>query len=363
MQQPDQFATWQTQFADERVRLLTALGELTAGGVVEQVQHIGATSVPGLWAVPCIDIGLSVWPFPLQAQQQEALRELGYELIAGEEKVFEQRFAQASGTSQLFVTEAGSDRWTNYLLLRDYLRDTDSARRLFSAQKQTYASASTAYTQWKAQILPQLVEAAQVWWVNRQSFEAVESIATELKDDPGFWAISSGWALDLYLGRVTRVHHDVDVVVGYADQLALRQHLSDRGWKLVTPFEGRQEPWPPHMLLRLPRQQVHAHRDGAFIDFQLSDLSHGLWRYRRDPAIVRQLDRAVLRTEQGISFLAPELILLFKSKNTAWNKRERPQDQMDFENVHSQLEPERRAWLRWALLATDPAHRWIDQLG
>ena len=69
MHQPDQFATWQAQFAAERVRLLQTLGELTSGGVVEQAQHIGATSVPGLWATPCIDVGLSVWPFPLQAQQ------------------------------------------------------------------------------------------------------------------------------------------------------------------------------------------------------------------------------------------------------------------------------------------------------
>jgi len=129
----------------------------------------------------------------------------------------------------------------------------------------------------------------------------------------------------------------------------------------VTPFEGRLEPWPPHMLLELPRHQVHAHRDGAFIDFLLSDLSDGFWHYRRDPAVVRQLDRTVLRTTQGIPFLAPECVLLFKSKNTS-NKPERAQDQIDFDAAYTHLEPERRAWLRWALLATEPMHPWIDQL-
>jgi hypothetical protein len=32
------------------------------------------------------------------------------------------------------------------------------------------------------------------------------------------------------------------------------------------------------------------------------------------------------------------------------------------ERVYRRLEPERRAWLLWALLATDPEHMWIKQL-
>jgi GrpB-like predicted nucleotidyltransferase (UPF0157 family) len=362
MHQPDLYATWQAQFADEKVRLLRALGGLADSGVVEQIQHIGATNVPGLWASPCIDIGLSVWPFPLTAQHRAALQDLGYKLSVGEESADEQRFRHVSGTFQLFVAEAGTDRWTNYLLLLDYLREADSARQLFSAHKQAHAADPAAYAQMKAQIFPQLVAAAQAWWVDRQSFEAVESVAAELKDYPGFWAVSSGWALDLYLDRVTRVHHDVDVVVNRAEQLALQQHLSGRGWKFVTPFEGKLEPWPPYMTLELPRHQVHALREEAFIDFQLTPLQQSIWHYRRAPNIVRHLDRAVLRSVGGIPFLAPEVVLLFKSKNTS-DKQERPQDQIDFEAVCSHLEPERRAWLRWALLATSAEHPWIEKLG
>ncbi len=361
MLQPDLFATWQAQFTAERVRLLQALGELTAGGVTEQIQHIGATSVPGVWASPCIDVGLSVWPFPLSVQHQAALQDLGYELIAKEENTSEQCFTHSSNAFRLFIAEAGSDQWTNYVLLRDYLRETASARQLFSAQKQEHATAPIAYRQLKAQILPQLVEAAHSWWINRQSFDNVETVATELRGYTGFWAISSGWALDLYLGQVTRVHHDVDVVVSQNDQLTLRQYLSGQGWELMTPFEGKSERWPPYMTLELPRHQVHAHRGEEFIDFLLALIQHQIWHYRRRPNIVRHLDRAVLQTAGGISFLAPEVVLLFKSQNTS--NRARPQDQIDFEQVGPHLEPERRAWLRWALLATDPEHAWIERLG
>jgi hypothetical protein len=69
-----------------------------------------------------------------------------------------------------------------------------------------------------------------------------------------------------------------------------------------------------------------------------------------------------LRAESGIPFLAPELVLLFKSKNTSATQTDRSKDQLDFERVCPHLDPERRAWLRWALLATDPAHPWIDRL-
>jgi hypothetical protein len=149
----------------------------------------------------------------------------------------------------------------------------------------------------------------------------------------------------------------VDVAISRADQLTLYDYLRARGWTLLTPFDEQLWPWPPHMRLEPPRHQVHALRDGAFIDFLLTDLEGGVWRYRREPTIIRELGRARLRSADGIPFLAPELVLLFKSKNTSG--RERGKDQTDFQEVYTRLEPERRAWLRWALLATEPAHPWL----
>ena len=66
------------------------------------------------------------------------------------------------------------------------------------------------------------------------------------------------------------------------------------------------------------------------------------------------------RTAAGLPYLAPELALLFKSKNTG--NRPRPEDQADFERACPLLDPEQRAWLRWALAAVDPGHVWIDAL-
>jgi hypothetical protein len=54
------------------------------------------------------------------------------------------------------------------------------------------------------------------------------------------------------------------------------------------------------------------------------------------------------------------VVLLYKSKTTSG--KERSKDKADFEEVYLRLEPERRGWLRWALLAVDPSHPWIERL-
>jgi len=51
-----------------------------------------------------------------------------------------------------------------------------------------------------------------------------------------------------------------------------------------------------------------------------------------------------------------------RRKDIYTRSKERSKDQADFENVYAHLEAERRAWLRWALLATEPAHPWIERL-
>jgi hypothetical protein len=54
------------------------------------------------------------------------------------------------------------------------------------------------------------------------------------------------------------------------------------------------------------------------------------------------------------------LVLLFKSKNTS--SHDRSKDQSDFEKTFPHLEPERRAWLYWALVVTTLDHPWIRDL-
>jgi GrpB-like predicted nucleotidyltransferase (UPF0157 family) len=343
---------WEQEYYAERARLIETLGKITQGGVIESIQHIGATSVPGLKSSNCVDIAIEVWPFPVQESVRSKLQMMGYQAMEDSPSSSTQRFRHESGLSVLYLFDPGGDDWLNFTLLSDYLRHTSEACEQVSAKK-----ADTALD--KSALFASLLPDAHKWWIEYYGFSPLEKITDEFKDASFEWYVSSGWALDLFLGRVGRVHHDVDIIISYRSQMELQKYLTERGWKLLTPFEKRLEPWQPYVTLELPRHQIHAHRDNQFIDLLLTDMDT-VWRYRREPSILRAKEKMSLKSERGIPYLAPELVLLFKSKNTS--DRERSQDQTDFERAFSHLEPERRAWLYWAVTATSPEHSWVQQL-
>lgn len=353
---------WNEQYRRERALLLEALGDMVDGGRVERIEHIGTTSIPGLYGHQSLDLALAVWPYPLDGAALEALAVLGYKPEPATVEGDEQRFRHADKKIQLSVLEAESAGWQNYLLIRDYLRHNKEVQHSLSELRLGWESNSEVveYQALMKGWFDLILRDAHRSWIEREGFEPLRAVAKELQGFSGSWYVGGGWALDLFLGQVTRVHHDVDVSVSRADQLTLQQHLAARGWKLATPYEGRLHPWPMHMRLELPRHQVHAHRESSFIDFLLTDFESGVWRYRREPHIIRDMGRVGLRSTEEIPFLAPELVLLFKSRNTS--NKERDKDESDFEGVYKQLEPERRAWLRWALIALNPSHPWLMNL-
>jgi len=339
------------QFEAERIRLMEVLGHITDGGIIETIQHIGSTSVPGLHGSGCVDLGASVWPFPLETGPRSKLEAMGYKAVDGfNEKL--QFFRHESGMYQLFFAEAGTEDWFNLVVVRDLLIHNDGVRDDVSAKK-----SSGDFD--KSKLFPQMIQAGHKWWIEHNGFSPLEMVIDELKDAEFQWMVAGGWAMDLFLGSVHRVHHDVDIIVERDAQLDMQKYLLEHDWKLITPFEKRLEPWPLHMRIELPRHQAHALRDDGFIDLLLTEMGD-VWKYRREPSILRSKDRMSMNTESGIPYLSPELVLLFKSRNTSG--KDRSKDQSDFKNVLPHLDPERRAWLRWALIATNPEHQWIEQL-
>ncbi len=344
-------------------QLLTTLGHLTEGGPICSGAHIGATSVPELAANSVLDLMLVIEPFPLAATQIAELQSLGYRPAEAAPWSKAQRFVHDDG-HRLFVHHWADHGWNDQLLVRDYLRHHEVARRRYLAVKIAHSDEGEPDA-WKTLFFSQLSADARGWWVAHENFSTLHTLVADLADLSVPWHISSGWALDLFLGEVTRYHEDVDIIIDRQDQLVLQQHLADRGWRWVTPLDHKLEPWPPHMRLELPRHQAHAHHlradgENGFFDCLFTDFVGDIWRYRREPSIVQTMERAFLTTADGLRYLAPELVLLFKSRNTG--PHDRSKDQRDFERVLPALDAQRRAWLRWALLVTVPEHPWLVQL-
>jgi hypothetical protein len=330
-------ATIEAEFEAERARLIAALGYIIDGGVIENVRYM-----PPLGdRPPCrFEIGAAVWPFPLEGKPAKSLAALGFVENPAESTPHIARFRRPEDDVALAVMDGGEPEWAAYRALSIYLQEHPSDLNLISAET--------------------IQEQARSWWLESQGFTPLLDWIAELNSYPGNWCVASGWAVDLFLGRVTRLHGDLDIAIPRNEQLHMQSYLTDRGWRMLAPNEGKLEPWPTGFRLELPRHQAHGPRDEQFLDLLFSEIEGDLWRFRRNQSIVRTMDRAIMRTADGIPYLAPEIVLLFKSRNHAEDRRTK--DREDFMKVLPLLEPERRAWLQWALTVLDPGHPWIELL-
>jgi hypothetical protein len=192
-------------------------------------------------------------------------------------------------------------------------------------------------------------------------FAPIRSAARVMASFPHPWFVSGGWAIDLFLNKVTRPHSDIEIGLFREDQRALRDQLA--GWRLtksdLLPEGGVWVPWNADDWVAPPRFQVQAWEsegDEPAYDFFLNDTVEGAWSFRRTPAITRPIEEIVLRTPDGIPFLAPEIQLAFKGKY------QRPKDEQDFTLALPRLSAAQRMWLTMALKASYGNHVWIARL-
>src|SRR6266705_2946461 len=92
------------------------------------------------------------------------------------------------------------------------------------------------------------------------------------------WWVAGGWALDLFLGRETRRHADLDVALLRRDQHELHRTLE--GWDLRYSAAGRLRPWPAGLSLELPVHGIWARRPGGshwFCEFLLNEDDGERW--------------------------------------------------------------------------------------
>jgi hypothetical protein len=169
------------------------------------------------------------------------------------------------------------------------------------------------------------------------------------------WWISGGRALELHVGRSWRDHDDTDVGVPRRDVAGVRMVLD--GWDIHVAAAGRLDPWRGQELrpdLHQNNLWCRRHPTGPWcLDVTIAEGDSEAWVYRRDPRIRIQWGQAVLRTTGGVPYLAPELQLLFKSKDP------RPKDDVDARQVIPELGGRQRR--RLARLLPEN-HRWQQLL-
>src|SRR5690349_16504078 len=81
-------------------------------------------------------------------------------------------------------------------------------------------------------------------------------VVARMRSFPAAWWIAGGWAIDLFLGRVTREHSDLEIGIWRDDQPKIQSIFPERKWAKVV--EKSWEPWRSEEHLEPPVFQIKA---------------------------------------------------------------------------------------------------------
>jgi len=153
---------WIRYFEDEKNIIKKKIGKY-----VNVVEHIGSTAVPGMDAKPIIDIAAAVDYIDHVNECITPLREIGFN-YKGENGI-QDRHLFFKGLPRvyfhLFLLPANSERWHNYILFRDIIRNDDSLAHDYSRLKQElsaqFPNDRIAYNRGKEKFIHQTVRHAR----------------------------------------------------------------------------------------------------------------------------------------------------------------------------------------------------------
>jgi len=169
------------------------------------------------------------------------------------------------------------------------------------------------------------------------------------------WYVAGGWAIDLFLGGQRRAHEDMEIGVprdrfdpfaAALDDCDLFVAGSDGLWPLTeTAMATHHQTW------------VRERASGTWrLDMFREPHDGDIWISRRDDRIRMPYRELILRTDDGIPYGRPEVILFFKAK------RAEAKDEGDLAAVLPRLSAEARRWLIEALEMVHPGHEWIERV-
>lgn len=185
----------------------------------------------------------------------------------------------------------------------------------------------------------------------------VEQVSELLRGIEVPWWIAGGWALDLFMGRQTRAHNDIEIAVYRDDLDALRRHLT--GWEIFIAENASFTLLHPGEPLRAESHELWCRErgnDNWQLEILIEERRGDRWVYRRNEGIGLHWMDIGRVTADGVRYIRPEIQLLYKSKQA------RPQDESDLITVLPRLDPAQRGFLAAGLSLVAPDHRWLARL-
>ena len=195
------------------------------------------------------------------------------------------------------------------------------------------------------------------------------------------WAVCGGFALDLFLRRSIRPHGDIDLCVFENHRESIKAYAFDKGWH-VYEFRGHgkvrplgdgtiSDPGRNLMCVKdgcdivkfypcedagmLYHQFFHTGMNGFhYLEFLFNSVCDNFLVLAQRKGLRRELSKSI-SYHNGIPYLAPEIVLLYKASDS-----ENPAYQQDFDEAYPCLNGEQRAWFAGGMKLLYPyGHPWL----
>lgn len=150
---------WPEEF--EKIRSVISM---TLGDLALSIEHVGSTSVPGLWAKPIIDLDVVISDNSVLPKVIEKLKEIGYEYegnlgIEGRE-AFKYESKPELMLHHLYVCPKDSPELKRHMTFRDYLRSHPDSVEEYSRVKQDgaklYPEDIDSYLEYKGPVIEKI---------------------------------------------------------------------------------------------------------------------------------------------------------------------------------------------------------------
>jgi len=203
------------------------------------------------------------------------------------------------------------------------------------------------------ELSPAEIEALGARW---SSCWSPGEVAQRLAGVTAPWCVAAGWALDLFRGGQTREHGDIEIAIPAAAFPEVRDRFPGYAFDAVS--SGRiWESATPDVLAATHQTWLRDPATGNYLLDVFREPHEGeTWICRHDETIRLAYGEIIRRTPDGIPYLAPELVLLFKARHA------RPRDQADFDETVPHMTPAQRTALAGLLARAHPGHRWLANL-
>ncbi|WNQ11971.1 GrpB family protein [Paenibacillus aurantius] len=156
---------WVRQYEQERTAIAEALADIVQG-----IEHIGSTSVPGLAAKPVIDIMAGVEDLEkVNDRHLHLLERIGYLFVPHPhfpERLFFRRGEWRAGTHHLHVYRYQGKHWVDQLLFKQYLIRHPEAAAEYQSLKgrlaERYQHDRVQYTEAKGPFIEEILKRARM---------------------------------------------------------------------------------------------------------------------------------------------------------------------------------------------------------